>query len=130
VSIILDTNAYVAFKQGLEVVVDRVRNAHHIVFSTVVAGELMFGFRHGARTARTMEELGRFLDSPYVEIVPVTITTADRFGRVATGLRRKGTPIPTNDIWIAAHAFETGAELLSFDRHFERVDGLVWTWLK
>jgi tRNA(fMet)-specific endonuclease VapC len=130
VRIILDTNAYVAFKRGLEVVVDRVRNAHHIVFSTVVAGELMFGFRHGARTARNMEELGRFLDSPYVEIVPVTITTADRFGRVATGLRRKGTPIPTNDIWIAAHAFETGAELLSFDRHFERVDGLVWTWLK
>ena len=128
--IILDTNAYVAFKRGHDVVVDRVRNAHRVVFSTVVAGELIFGFRHGSRLAENMEELARFLDNPYVETVPVTITTADRFGRVAAELRRKGSPIPTNDIWIAAHAFETGAELLSFDRHFERVDGLVWTRLK
>lgn len=67
--------------------------------------------------------------SPYVELVPVTLTTADRFGRIAASLRVKGTPIPTNDIWIAAHAFETGAELLSFDRHFDRVDGLVWSYL-
>jgi predicted nucleic acid-binding protein len=130
VKIILDTNAYVAFKRGHDAVVDRVRNAHRVVFSTVVAGELIFGFRHGSRLAENMEELARFLDNPYVETVPVTITTADRFGRVAAGLRRKGSPIPTNDIWIAAHAFETGAELLSFDRHFERIDGLVWTRLK
>lgn len=128
--IILDTNAYVAFKRGHDLVVDRVRNAHRVVFSTVVVGELMFGFRYGSRTAKNMEELAKFLDNPYVEIVPVTITTADRFGRVATDLRRNGSPIPTNDIWIAAHAFETGAELLSFDRHFERVDGLVWTRLE
>ncbi len=128
--IILDTNAYVAFKRGHDLVVDRVRNAHRVVFSTVVVGELMFGFRYGSRTAKNMEELAKFLDNPYVEIVPVTITTADRFGRVATELRRNGSPIPTNDIWIAAHAFETGAELLSFDRHFERVDGLVWTRLE
>lgn len=125
--IVLDTNAYVAFKRGHDVVVDRVRNAHRIVFSTVVAGELIFGFRHGSRFAENMKELARFLDNPYVETVPVTITTADRFGRVAAELRHKGLPIPSNDIWIAAHAFETGAELLSFDRHFERIDGLVWT---
>jgi tRNA(fMet)-specific endonuclease VapC len=42
-------------------------------------------------------------------------------------LRRKGKPMPTNDIWIAAHAMESGAELLSFDRHLEHIDGLVWT---
>jgi tRNA(fMet)-specific endonuclease VapC len=58
--------------------------------------------------------------------VPVTYTTADRFGRVAAALRAKGRPIPTNDMWIAAHAMETGAELLSFDQHFEAVDGLAW----
>lgn len=59
-------------------------------------------------------------------LAPVTYATADRFGRVAAALRAKGRPIPTNDIWIAAHAMETGAELLSFDQHFAAIDGLVW----
>ncbi len=127
--VILDTNAYVALKKGHEEVAGRVRVAQRVIVSTVVAGELMFGFRYGSRTARNLEELGLFLARPCVEVVPVTITTADRFGRISSGLRRKALPIPTNDIWIAAHAFETGAELLSFDRHFERIDGLVWTLL-
>lgn len=55
-----------------------------------------------------------FLASPYV------------FGRIAAALRRKGRPLPTNDIWIAAHAMECGADLLSFDRHFAEVDGIAW----
>jgi tRNA(fMet)-specific endonuclease VapC len=57
----------------------------------------------------------------------VTRTTADRFARIAAALRVKGRPIPTNDIWVAAHAMETGAELLSFDSHFAEVEGLAWT---
>jgi tRNA(fMet)-specific endonuclease VapC len=57
----------------------------------------------------------------------VTLTTAERFGRIAAALRRRGTPIPTNDIWIAAQAMESGAELLSFDEHFAEVDALAWT---
>jgi tRNA(fMet)-specific endonuclease VapC len=64
-----------------------------------------------------------------VELLPVTRTTADRFGRIAAALRKAGTPIPTNDIWIAAHAFESGAELVTFDDHFAAVPGLVWTQL-
>ena len=43
-----------------------------------------------------------------------------------SSLRAKGRPIPTNDIWIAAHAMETGADLVSADRHFEHVDGIAW----
>jgi tRNA(fMet)-specific endonuclease VapC len=53
----------------------------------------------------------------------------DRFGRIAAALRKAGTPIPTNDIWIAAHAFETGAELITFDRHFDHVRSLPVTTL-
>ena len=53
--------------------------------------------------------------------------TADRFGRIAAALREKGRPIPTNDVWIAAHAMESGAELITYDRHFGFIDGLVWT---
>lgn len=61
-----------------------------------------------------------------MHFVPVTRTTADRYARIALALKRKGRPIPTNDIWIAAHAMETGADLVSYDEHFAAVDGLVW----
>jgi tRNA(fMet)-specific endonuclease VapC len=67
-----------------------------------------------------------FLASAYVSFLPVTLVTADRFGRIAASLRRKGRPIPSNDIWIAAHTMESGSELLSFDQHFKEVDGLAW----
>jgi tRNA(fMet)-specific endonuclease VapC len=124
--ILLDTNAYSALMRGHEEVADRVRRAEQVVLSTVVAGELLLGFRLGTRLKKNMAELDAFLDNPYVSLAPVTLTTADRFARIAAGLRAKGSPIPTNDIWIAAHAMETGAELLSFDAHFEAIDGLAW----
>jgi len=53
--------------------------------------------------------------------------TSDRYSRIATQLKRQGTPIPTNDIWIAAQTVEQGAELISSDQHFEKISGLVYT---
>jgi tRNA(fMet)-specific endonuclease VapC len=125
--LLLDTNAYVALMRAHPGVADRVRLAEQIYLSAVVAGELILGFRNAARYERNISQLDDFLRNPFVEFLPVSYITADRFGRISGLLRRKGTPMPTNDIWIAAHALESGAELLSFDRHFENVDGLVWT---
>lgn len=124
--VLLDTNAYSALFRAHAGVVDRIRGAEQVLVSTVVAGELLFGFRNGTRYEANRRELERFLANPYVDLLPVTLVTADRFGRIAAALRRKGRPLPTNDIWIAAHAMESGAELLSFDRHFEQVDGIAW----
>ena len=124
--ILLDTNAYSELKRGRTAVADLVRRSEEIVFSTVVAGELMYGFRHGTRYTQNVRELEELLQSHFVTLVEVSLVTADRFGRIAAALRRKGTPIPTNDIWIAAHAMETGADLVSLDSHFEKVDGLAW----
>jgi len=124
--ILLDTNAYSALMRGHEEVAERVRRAERVVLSAVVAGELLLGFRLGTRLKKSTAELEAFLDNPYVSLVPVTPTTADRFARIAAALRARGRSIPTNDIWIAAHAMETGAELLSFDAHFEAIDGLAW----
>jgi predicted nucleic acid-binding protein len=123
---LLDTNAYVALKRGDEAVASIVRASSRLAFSTIVIGELLFGFRNGSRLAKNVAELDAFLSDARVEVVPVTQTTADRFGRIAASLRKAGQPIPTNDIWIAAHAFETGAELVTFDAHFAAVPGLVW----
>ncbi|MBI2821963.1 MAG: type II toxin-antitoxin system VapC family toxin [Acidobacteria bacterium] len=123
--ILLDTNAYAALMRGHEGIASRVRRAEQVVLSAIVVGELMFGFRSGARCKKNIEEMEAFLDNPYVVFASVSLTTADRFGRIAASLRRKGRPIPTNDIWIAAHALETGADMISFDRHFDAIEGLV-----
>jgi len=127
VTVLLDTNAYAGFKSGEAEVVERIRSSSGVMMSTIVAGELLFGFHHGARFERSLAELKTFLDRPEVSLLSVTLTTADRFGRISAILRRKGRLLPTNDIWVAAHTMESGAELLSFDEHFAAVDGLVWT---
>ncbi len=126
---LLDTNAYVALKRDHEQVADLVRDSTELAFSMVVVGELLFGFRNGTRYQKNLKELDDFLENERVTVLPVSRTTADRFGRIAAALRKAGTPIPTNDIWIAAHAFESGAELITFDDHFSAVDGLVFTHL-
>lgn len=122
----LDTNAYSALLRGHVGVAGHVRAAEQVVFSAVVAGELLFGFRNGSRYEQNRRELEEFLANPYVSLLRVGLVTADRFGRVASALRRKGRPLPSNDIWIAAQAMESGAELLSFDGHFAEIDGLAW----
>jgi tRNA(fMet)-specific endonuclease VapC len=126
VRLLLDTDAYSALKRGHTVAADLVRRSDEVLLSTVVAGELLHGFRCGSRFERDRQDLDEFIASPFVKVIPVTMATADRFSRVAAALRVRGRPIPTNDIWVAAHAMETGAELLTFDRHYEAVDGLAW----
>lgn len=123
---LLDTNAYSELKRGHEGVAMLVRRSTQLFFSPVVAGELLHGFRAGSKFEENAEQLRLFLASPYVTVSPVTLHTAERFARITSLLRKKGTPIPTNDIWIAAQAMETGADLISFDEHFSRIDGLAW----
>ena len=102
------------------------RRAEGVLLSSVVAGELLYGFRNGSRFEENAARLEAFLGNPLVDLVPVGFTTADRFGRIAAALRRRAEPIPSNDIWIAAQAMETGADLLSSDAHFGAVEGLAW----
>lgn len=128
--VLLDSNAYVQLMRGRERVSRIVRSAEEVLLSAVVLGELLYGFRHGSRYERNARQMRAFLDNPYVAVVPVGETTADRYSRIAVSLRAKGRPIPTNDIWIAAHAMETGADLVSADRRFEHVDGIAWIRLR
>ena len=124
--ILLDSNAYSAFMRGNEEVRDLMQSAEEVLFSAVVVGEQLLGFRQGTYYERSLAELRSFLERPYVSFVPVGPVTADRYSRVMIALRAKGRPIPTNDVWIAAHAMETGADLVSADAHFEQVDGIAW----
>jgi tRNA(fMet)-specific endonuclease VapC len=126
VKILLDTNAYSAFRRGRPEVIEHVRRSEEILLSAVVVGELLFGFRNGSRYEENVRALQDFIGDPNVRLLPVTWATADFFGRISASLRKKGRPIPTNDIWIAAHAMEADADLLSSDPHFEGIDDLSW----
>jgi tRNA(fMet)-specific endonuclease VapC len=127
VKIMLDTSAYVGFKRNAVEALEMIVKAELIVFSPVVMGELMFGFRNGTRFKENMDDLDRFLKHEAVDLVPIGKITSDRYSRIAVKLRQQGTPIPTNDIWIAAQAMEQGAELITSDQHFDKINGLVYT---
>ena len=122
--ILIDTNAYTAFMRGEADTVEVLAHGESLYLSSVVLGELLAGFAAGSREARNRMELSRFLDSPRVQVLPVTADTADSYALIYAALRRKGQPIPTNDLWIAASALEHNAMLLTKDAHFLQIDGL------
>jgi tRNA(fMet)-specific endonuclease VapC len=126
--LLLDTNAYTALMRGDAETLEVLTHAERLLMNSVVLGELLGGFAAGTREATNRELLAKFLDSPRVELVAVTATTADSYALVYSNLRRRGQPIPSNDLWIAASALEHGAALLTRDAHFAQIEGLRIGW--
>ena len=125
--VLLDTNAYAALLRGDEKILQSMSRAETVYMSAIVLGELFAGFQGGNRFAENRKRLELFLDRPHVVLLPVGMETADVFGSIKQQLREQGTPIPINDVWIAAHALETGAVVVTYDTHFRRVAGLrIW----
>ncbi len=122
---LIDTNVYSHAMRAEPAIVSLLRRASRIVMSSISIGELLSGFKGGIRERRNRDELAEFLDSPRVQTCAVSETTAEFYAEVLDGLRRAGTPIPTNDIWIAAQTMEHGLRLVSLDRHFASVPGLL-----
>ena len=125
--ILLDTNAYIRFLAGDVRVLNVLAGAERIYMSVFVLGELSAGFRVGRKGRENKNVLDRFMEKPGVEVLDATRETADVFGLVKHTLKNAGTPIPMNDVWIAAHALETGSVLVTYDAHFQVVPGLrIW----
>ena len=122
---LIDTNVYSFAMRAEPAVVSLLRRASRIAMSSISIGELLSGFKGGIRERKNRDELAEFLDTPRVEICAVSEDTAEFYAEILDGLRRVGTPIPTNDIWIAAQAMEHGLRLISMDRHFASVPGLL-----
>jgi len=122
--IAIDTNAYAAFKRGAAPIVTVLQHAPCIIMCVPVLGELLAGFAAGSRENANRSELTQFISTTRVRVVASTAATADLYALVYAALRRKGQPIPTNDIWIAASCLEHGAALLTLDAHFQAIDGL------
>ena len=125
--ILLDTNAYVGYLRGDERVLAYLAQAECVFLSVFVMGELYAGFRAGKREKENKQILERFLMKSTVSTLDASKETAEIFGLVKDSLRRTGHPIPVNDVWIGAHALETGSILISYDQHFAHIPGLrLW----
>lgn len=121
----LDTCTYSRMRLGDKRLQVCLEEADLLVIPVVVLGELHAGFERGSRKADNEARLEAFLEAPGVRIQDMNWDIARRYGLLIEQLRRAGTPIPTNDIWIAATALELGARLVSYDEHFQQVPGLI-----
>jgi tRNA(fMet)-specific endonuclease VapC len=99
--------------------------AGEILIPVTVLGELHAGFQLGARAKEGLGELNKFLAQPGVRVLDVTDAVAERYGVIIKLLKKQGTPIPTNDVWIAATIMETGARLAAYDARFSLIPGLL-----
>ncbi len=125
--VLIDTNAYGRLLAGDGLVLDALAEAEHVHLSVFVMGELLAGFRGGSKSLQNRQTLKAFLAKPTVAFLGATTETAEIFGQIKDDLRKAGTPIPVNDVWIAAHAMETGSVLITYDGNFQRVPGLrLW----
>ena len=122
--IILDANAYTRLLTGEEDVLDVIGTAETVYMSIFVLGELHAGFAGGTKERGNKDTLNRFLLKPSVKILNATSETAEVFGVLKQDLNKAGTPLPINDVWIAAHALETGSILITYDGHFKKIAGM------
>ena len=119
--VMLDTNAYAALLSGDNSVRETLASASEILVPVFVVGELEAGFRGGTRYAENLSSFQRFLMKSGVRMVLCGHETARIYGEVKDSLKRAGSPVPTNDIWIAASAIEHAAILVTYDRHFASI---------
>ena len=123
--LLLDTSACSAAFRGNDAAITAIRSAGEVVLTPVVLGELLAGFAAGSRHERNEALLREFLREPSVSVIGIDDETASRYALIMNSLRVAGTPIPTNDVWIAASAMQHGLELLTADAHFAKVAQIV-----
>ena len=127
--LVLDTSAYSHLRTGHPQVLDYVADAPVVIMPVTVLGELEAAFELGSRVQENRHALADFLNEPFVSVLDVTSETVRHYARILVALRRAGTPIPMNDVWIAAATMECRGCLLTFDSDYRHVAGLDYTLL-
>jgi tRNA(fMet)-specific endonuclease VapC len=123
--IMIDTNAYAAFKKDESKAAAVLKTAEYIGVNIIVLGELLSGFKGGFKELSNRKEFEQFLDSPRVNVIQLDEETAEYYAEIFWDMKRKGKPIPTNDLWIAASAMRHGLALFTYDEHFDNISGLI-----
>jgi tRNA(fMet)-specific endonuclease VapC len=124
---LLDTNIVIALFATESPVLDRVQEIAELFIPSVGLGELYYGAQHSGRAAENIARIDEFAAGTV--ILNCDAETAKWYGDIKNRLRRKGQPIPENDIWIAALCFQHNLRLASRDAHFNAVEELdveVW----
>ncbi len=124
-SFTLDTSAYSAFNRGDKRLRAWFSPNNDIIVPTIVIGELRAGFNAGSKQKENEELLQRFLDSPNVSVQTISDKTTVIYSHIYLSLRKKGKPIGSNDMWIAAIALELDNELLTLDDDFKNISDLM-----
>jgi tRNA(fMet)-specific endonuclease VapC len=122
VAVIFDTNALSAFADGDEELLRALENEHELALPPIVLGEYLFGI-HQSRLRATYQAWVK-ANLPLFIVLPVVRETAERYAEIRHELKAAGTPIPTNDLWIAALARHHRMRLVTRDRHFRAIHGL------
>ena len=118
-TVILDSNAIIALLDGNKAVARMLENVQQVLVPAIVCGEIDAGAQGDTKREKaTREAFAAFLEMEQVAVLPVMRKTGEFYARVFSFLKSAGTPIPTNDIWIAAAVLETGGLLITTDRHF------------
>lgn len=123
-SFLVDTNVLIDMANGKSPVTNRLALADRIWVSPIVAGEYWAGIRDSRRDFAKQRAFDLFLGLPNVSVPPLTADTAQRYARLWRALSGVGRRIPSNDVWIAAHAMDLGATLVTADAHFDGIPGL------
>ena len=123
--IMLDTSAYSSFLRGHDKIKFAIQISDEIFINPVVIGELLSGFVMGKNEERNREILRKFLKSSRVNVIPIGEETSERYAAIINYLRKNGTPIPTNDIWIAASAMEYGLKVITTDKHYLNIPLII-----
>jgi len=124
-NLLIDTNIYTYAFNGVAEVIKVLQRAQKISICTITIGELLSGFKAGSKENTNRAELEEFLDSPRVQLLVLDEETAEFYAEIQNALKKKGKPIPTNDIWIASIALQYGLKLYTNDQHFKFVPGLI-----
>ena len=119
---ILDTNALSALAEGDVAAAAKLGEARQVAVPVIVLGEYLFGIAHSRRRHEFERWLRELVST--VRVLDVNEETAARYAGARTELKQSGTPIPSNDVWIAALCRQHALPLLSRDRHFDLIKGL------
>ena len=119
---LLDTNVAIALFAGDLLVQEKVRNAEYIVTTPLVISELCFGAQKSNKVTENLRKIDILVQQSIV--FPCDLETAQWYGIIKEQLRRKGRPIPDNDLWIAAISMQHDLILVTRDVHFDEVESL------
>jgi tRNA(fMet)-specific endonuclease VapC len=119
----LDTNIVIRLFKNDPVVVQKLASSTSICLAVPVIAELLYGAENSARREENLKNYNKFIDT--CDVLHLTRKTAEQYSKIRMKLKRRGNPIPENDLWIAAACIENQMPIITEDEHFDSVEGLI-----